>query len=636
MRQLLRKIILALFAIMCARGIIFAVSANPEPFSYIQPDGTKITLNVRGDEFYNWTEDKDGYSVIRDANTRQWHYARLANDGSLEQTSYVVGKDSPLSLGVRKHLKRSDFKTIEQSKRLSMHKENNADKVKQKIQSIAAQNYAQEKSAQRSALQKTPSQITYKHLVILVAFSDKPFRLTNPKQAFENFFNQTGYNTDGAVGSVKDFYDKTSYGTLNVESIVTDIVTVSSPSAYYAGSSGTQYPREMVREALTKLNSSSFNFKQFDDDGDRAVDFITVIHSGGGMESGVSGAIWSHKWNVSPTFTTWDGVRISIYNTIPELRGSNENAGLITRIGVSCHELGHAMLGLPDLYDTTGASEGVGNFCLMGGGSWNGGDGKSPSLLSAWSKKTSGFITPIAITSSGYYSIGTAANSDNVFFKFSGSSFNSKEYFLIENRYGASFDAGLPGPNRGILIWHIDDNKYDNDTASHYLVDLEEADGSNELSNGNTTRGRDSFYFRSGNKTVFNSSSNPNNKNYSGTPADVDISSISSAGQTMSFYAYVAGSMEITSLSTTFGEAGTNVSFSVLGNNFRAGAQAALEKGGSVINASVSFVSSLRLDVSVQIPSNASTGNWDLVITDIDDNTVRADEIFTIETIGEL
>ena len=43
----------------------FAVSANPNSFREVQPDGTVVTLRVRGDEHFNWTEDSAGYTVIR-------------------------------------------------------------------------------------------------------------------------------------------------------------------------------------------------------------------------------------------------------------------------------------------------------------------------------------------------------------------------------------------------------------------------------------------------------------------------------------------------------------------------------------------------------------------------------------------
>ena len=66
-------------------------------------------------------------------------------------------------------------------------------------------------------------------------------------------------------------------------------------------------------------------------------------------------------------------VKVNKYTIQPELYGTGTS---ISTIGVFAHEFGHA-LGLPDLYDTDYTSEGVGNWSLMAGGSWNysGGNG---------------------------------------------------------------------------------------------------------------------------------------------------------------------------------------------------------------------------------------------------------------------
>jgi M6 family metalloprotease-like protein len=87
------------------------------------------------------------------------------------------------------------------------------------------------------------------------------------------------------------------------------------------------------------------------------------------------------------------------YHTEPERRGFDNDPGSqgITRIGVICHENGH-FLDLPDLYDYGGDSAGVGNFCLMAGGSWNGNYGTQPAHMSAWCKKILGWLTPTTLT----------------------------------------------------------------------------------------------------------------------------------------------------------------------------------------------------------------------------------------------
>jgi len=53
-----------------------AAPANPKPVNVTQPDGSILTLHVRGDEWGAWAETQDGYTVLK--NTRgQWVYADL-------------------------------------------------------------------------------------------------------------------------------------------------------------------------------------------------------------------------------------------------------------------------------------------------------------------------------------------------------------------------------------------------------------------------------------------------------------------------------------------------------------------------------------------------------------------------------
>ena len=74
------------------------------------------------------------------------------------------------------------------------------------------------------------------------------------------------------------------------------------------------------------------------------------------------------------------------YSCSAELRGNS--GSYLTRIGVICHEFGH-VLGAPDYYDvdyTTGGSfEGMGDWCIMAGGSWNN-NGATPAHHNGFTK----------------------------------------------------------------------------------------------------------------------------------------------------------------------------------------------------------------------------------------------------------
>ena len=139
-----------------------------------------------------------------------------------------------------------------------------------------------------------------------------------------------------------------------------------------------------------------------------------------------------------------DGTKIFGYLTVPE----------DAKIGVCCHELGHLLFGFPDLYDTDGSSEGIGNFCLMAAGSWGGG-GDTPVHPSAWCKANQGWATVDNRTTNGSLSITDVKSSQTIYRLWKNGAAGS-EYFLVENRQKTGFDVSLPGG--GLLIWHIDES----------------------------------------------------------------------------------------------------------------------------------------------------------------------------------
>jgi M6 family metalloprotease-like protein len=483
-----------------------AVKACPEPVVVRQPDGSEVKLYLKGDEYLHWNEDEAGFAVVLSADKQWLVYARVEL-GRLVPTSYVVGSVDPASVGLSKP---------------------DIEKLREAIQ----QRPIMQKG---TSPQKASSTGTMHNLVVLVNFSD--LAITYTTQQFDDLFNKIGYTDDGATGSVKDYYHEVSYGTFTVQSTVAAPVTLTNGYAYYGANDAygnDLRPRQMVQQALAALEARGFDFSTMDGDGDGWVDGLTVIHAGGGEEYAGNDPnyIWSHEWQMIST-VTYDGVSMRPYHTEPARRGWDSNSGTwgITRIGVICHETGH-FLGLPDLYDLGYDSEGVGNFCLMAGGSWNGNYGSSPAHMSAWCKADLGWVTPSVITGTGFHSLPRVETTPQIY-KLRGP-FPATQYFLVENRQGYGFDAGLPGTQRGILIWHVDETMSNNNDQNHYLVDLEEASGTQHLQL-NVNAGDDSDYFRLGNATEFSSTTTPNNLSYSGVPLGLDISGVSATGATMSF-----------------------------------------------------------------------------------------------------
>lgn len=488
------------------------------PAKVIQPNGNNITVFLKGDERLHWNEDDAGYLITKSEVTNAWVYA-VVDNGLIQQTPYVVGAINPAMLGLSKN----EFLKLKPTDK----------------------QYKDPMSAKDLSAQVITTG-AMKNLVVLVNFSD----LTIPysRQQYDDLFNKTGYTYDGAVGSVKDFYHEVSYNALTVDSVVVEPVTLDYGYAYYGGndSSGNDLrPREMVQQALAKLKARGFNFQQVDSDGDGWIDGLTIIHAGGGEEySGNDGNyIWSHKWSLIST-VTYDGVKMKEYHTEPARRGwdSSPSTQGITRIGVICHEHGH-FLGLPDLYDTTYNSYGAGDFCLMAGGSWGGNSGHRPTHMSAWCKVKLGWVTPTLVSPNGTQTINTFATTGQIYK--AETTCGSKQYFLIENRQGVGFDASVPGSQRGLLIWHVDENKTSNDDKTHYMVDLEEASCTQHLEQ-KINEGDDADYFRAGNATSFDATTCPNSKCYSGSSSEVKILNISATGTSMTFDTLIGTPVSIT------------------------------------------------------------------------------------------
>ena len=195
---------------------------------------------------------------------------------------------------------------------------------------------------------------------------------------------------------------------------------------------------------------------------------------------------------------------------------------MVGALGTTVHEFGH-VLGLPDLYDVTSRSNGVGAFDIMGTGGWVGmwdagvPEGSIPANLCAWTRYFFGHYTndpvwvePVVVTNPESLLTLRAAEVDTTQPGIANQTMikipvSSTEFFLMENRqqdikqkdtiivdvedgipvyvdYG-EFDFFLPGS--GILIWHIDDNiiyaNYSYDeiqiAPKHKGIDVEEADG---------------------------------------------------------------------------------------------------------------------------------------------------------------
>ena len=222
--------------------------------------------------------------------------------------------------------------------------------------------------------------------------------------------------------------------------------------------------------------------------------------------------IWSHKWTRPKAFVN-QGVKVYEYSTEPE----------DGRVGVFAHECGH-VLGLPDLYDTSYRSE-VGDWPLMGGGSW-GGNGYKPTRMSCWCLSKLGWIKPVA-AKSAKYTLDTLANdAKHCVWVWKGGK-SGPEYFLLENRQATGRNSALLGS--GLAVWHIDESRSDNTNPLAYKVGLVQADGKRNLELAKNGGDKNDFFSGGLKTTSFNDKTTPSSRAHDGSSTGVALSGISVA-----------------------------------------------------------------------------------------------------------
>lgn len=377
------------------------------------------------------------------------------------------------------------------------------------------------RAVRNAAMDRAPLSGTVRIIVVLVNFKDKKMTAAHNNQHFKDLFFSTGVLPHG---SVKEYFKEVTNNMINIDGAVVGPFNLSQNMSYYAhGASGMggalPNGRTMAQEAA-QLADPSVNFAPYDNDGNGFVDAFIVIHAGSGAEqTGSVNDIWSHKW-VLPAQYNADSTKIYGYLTVPE----------DSRIGVCCHELGHLLFGFPDLYDTDYSSSGIGNWCLMAGGSWNGG-GDIPAHPSAWCKANQGWVSTVVQSTNANVSVADVKTGRKVYRLWKDGT-GGNEYFLVENRQRTLYDQHIPGD--GLLIWHIDESISGNSNEIHPKVKLVQADNLGQLESGANRGDAGDAYPGSTHNVSFTDTSSPNSKSYAGVKTCVGVTNIGASGPTMS------------------------------------------------------------------------------------------------------
>lgn len=480
------KRFLTLAAMFMLAASAFAVPAKRVKRQVQQPDGSVLTVMLRGDENFHYTSTEDGQPLVQRADGA-YCYATLDSNGKLTASAQVAHDVESRGAAELSFL---NYYTAESQKVRSLGMERAKQRNARRMARLANRGVvdASGKPVRRVMAGATGGEgigVTGKRkgLVILVNFKDKKMQSKHTQAEWNDYFNKVGYNKYGNNGSVHDYFYAQSYGKLDLEFDVIGPVTVSKNMASYGANDAQGNdidPAGMIKEACELAYAKEkMDMSQYDWDGDGAVDQVYVIYAGyGEAAGGEANTIWPHEWDIQGGgySLVLGGQRIRTYACSSELNGGYGTD--ISGIGTACHEFSHCM-GIPDFYDTAGGGcFGMDAWDLMDYGSY-GGDGYEPTGYNTYEKWVSGWIEPTILTEPCYIKnmkpLSDAPEACVVF-----NEANKNEYYIFENRQLKGTDVALP--NHGMLVIHVDydqkvwfDNEVNN-TSNHQRFTVVPAD----------------------------------------------------------------------------------------------------------------------------------------------------------------
>jgi len=383
---------------------------------------------------------------------------------------------------------------------------------------------------------------TMKVLPLLIEFSDQPHQRT--VQEMDDYF----FSNAEDVKSLRNYY-------LQITNNTCDFI----PGKYRVGDwiklprTKKQYGQDasvenLAKDVFTILEKQNVDLSEYDNDGDKKIDYLLFIQSGDPIQASGSRIFWPHKYALFSKIG-YGGIQAYEYNMISEIFMSNKLAPL----QIICHEFYH-YLGGWDLYSYTkqGNSHAVGPWDNMAENTYSKNFG-----LSGFSRSQLGWLKQEIIKENGTYEIDAiAGNGEKKLYRINIP--GTKEYFLIENRFRIGIDAWWSGvPDEGIVIYHIDGNipvthRFNDGPPEikHFAVWVEDP--------GAGVEKKDAAYSLEDNQITFSPESSPDSLDYDKLSQPVIIiTDITNSGLKMKFnveFRYTDPRLSVTPAKLDFGK----------------------------------------------------------------------------------
>lgn len=250
-RKLISFIMLALATVS-----LYAIPAKPGIWKTLKlANGQTIEVQLRGDEFMKFWQDKDGKNY-----TMTEKGLVTANMENLVQRSKELRANNLGPYLTRGGLVKTNART----------------NARQKVSYIGKK----------------------RCLIILVQFSNKKFSMADPKAFYNRVANEEGFSEGNFRGSVKDYFHAQSNGQFDLTFDIAGPYTLANYEVYGANSpgGGDKNPQGMVAAACQNAVNDGWNLAPYDWDDDGEVDLVFVLYAGRGEATGGdANTIWPHK-----------------------------------------------------------------------------------------------------------------------------------------------------------------------------------------------------------------------------------------------------------------------------------------------------------------------------------------------------
>jgi immune inhibitor A len=459
---------------LIAATAMWAAPALRGTFTVTQADGTMLTVEQFGDEYYHWMETADGTLVIP---TRQGYFVAVIDDKGELTASDVLAHEAQL-----RDSKEQQLVQQQATRRALFHQQGQRAQAERRAMSISASS------------KYLPHAGSPRILTILAAYQDVDFIVNEPKLAFDQYLNgdeivDFGNNNTLQLCSVRQYFNTCSNGLFTPQFDVVGPVKLPQDMAYYGGTSATGSDDKFYQlclDAYQAVKDSVADWSLYDNDKDGNVELVCIIFAGYGQnQGGENNTIWAKASR--PNIAIDNDMRISFFNCCSELFNPAKTATYdysqyINGTGTFIHEMSHCM-GLPDLYQTTGDyanNQGMDSWSIMDYGLYNR-NGFAPAPYNAWEREVMGWSLMEPISAPTQVNLLKPWEDGGTAYKIVNSS-DDNEYIVMENIQKQGLNKYAKG--HGLLVYHvaypsseINMTDHPNNTVGHPAVAVVPASG---------------------------------------------------------------------------------------------------------------------------------------------------------------